>query len=421
MGENAGRLDVLTRQTPRIAAGASAAELTWDQMWHRANVLANSGMVRKAYEGKPEAIMYAGAKGAELGWSLVASLDFIDPIEGRAEVNAQGRLALIRQAGHEAEVLDGQCSDTIAVVRGRRRGSQDWHVVTWTIEEAETAGLRAEWVKRWVDGAPGRKGHYERVALRREGNTYVPAKFGQTELPEWAKKLIAEGKVECNDSWWNYPGDKLVARAASRLCRRHFSEVLIGRGLSLHTADEQGYETASDLDETAAEGVITARVVEDRDEEVIDGELIEQGEDTVMHQPLTENERAALLERERARMAEPGYRDTLETAPGDEDPKAKTAAPAEDRETLPSTSANEGAAGGPVVGSAAAPGPLPRLATGGVDWRDACKRHGVTQADLLRQAQEFAKGRALPVPETLAEITDEQLEADLTDWLGAPA
>jgi hypothetical protein len=77
--------------------------------------------------------------------------------------------------------------------------------------------------------------------------------------------------------------------------------------------------------------------------------------------------------------------------------------------------------GGGAGGSSAAqapPGPLlPRLPTGGVDWRHVCKQHGITQGDLLRQAQEFARGRDVPAPETLAEITDEQVIEDLREWL----
>lgn len=337
---------------------------------HRAGILANSGMVRKAYEGKPEAIMYAGAKGAELGWSLVASLDFIDPIEGRAEVNAQGRLALIRQAGHEAEVVDDQCDDTKAVVRGRRRGSQEWHYVTWTIEEAEKAGLRAEWVKKWVDGAPGRKGHYERVALRREGNGYVPAKFGQTELPDWAQKAIAAGKVECNDSWWNYPGDKLVARAASRLCRRHFSEVLIGRGLSLHTAEEQGYSTDSDLDETAV-----VSVTPDLDDEVVEAEVVE----------------------------EDAGAEIAVAPPGPVGDAEQTAAVA-DREN--------GGGEATVVGS---PPPAP----GPVDWREVAKQHGVTPASILVRARQIASAKGWAQPGAIEDVTDEQLVAAVLEGLAA--
>ena len=82
------------------------------------------------------------------------------------------------------------------------------------------------------------------------------------------------------------------------------------------------------------------------------------------------------------------------------DPEQTAAAPA-DRDNV---------AGEPVVGPAAAPGPI--------DWKEEAKRRGVRQADLLRRAQEFARGRSLPVPETLAEIEHVQLAADLMDWLG---
>lgn len=413
MGDNAGRLDVLTRQTParRPAAGASASELTWDQMLHRAQVLANSGMVRTAYAKKPEAIMYAGAKGAELGWSLVASLDFIDPIEGRAEVNAQGRLALIRQAGHEAEVVEEQCDETRAVVRGRRRGTEEWHYVTWTIEEADRAGLTAEWVEKWQETQSGKK-YPVKVPLKREGDTYVPAKFGQTVLPDWAKKAITEGQVKRNDGWWNYPGDKLVARAASRLCRRHFSEVLIGRGLSLHTAEEQGYETSSDLDETAAEGVIVARVIEDdQDDDVVDGEIVEQGEDVVVPGHATvappgpgteadDEELAAYIRWKRAGKPRDENGFIVDVPPTEEPERGQDNAVAEvvEPQTAPAPS-------GPVPG----------------EWRARAVEQGKGDALLLKKAREFAAERGVEgtaLPRTLDQVTDPADIARLEDWIG---
>lgn len=467
MGDQAGRLDVLSRQTPRVPAGAAAADLSFDAVMHRAKVLANSGMVPKTYADKPEAIVFATIYGAELGWSMVTSLRFIDPIEGRAEVNAQGRLALIREAGHEAEVVDSESDDKRATVRGRRHESKDWHVVTWTIEEADRAGLTAEWVKRWVDGSNGRKGYFERVYLRREGPGYVPAKFGQTELPDWALKAIAQGKVEHKDNWWNYPSDQLVARAASRLCRRHFSDVMIGHGVSLYTAEEQGHQVTSDLDETAAEGIIVSDgmsgMQDGQDDEITDAEIVEQGEDpgltppprstvTVpvdppLNPPELAGEQPEVYANRRRRanavMGEVGVKtddarhqlvhtstggatqstgrltawqveaivafcDRLkESKGGEQDGETRHASPKQPPFDHPATADRDNAGEGPVVGSPAAPGP---------DWREIARARRLPPGALLRQARDFADTRGLRLPASIDDVPGE-LDQDLAAWL----
>ena len=60
------------------------------------------------------------------------------------------------------------------------------------------------------------------------------------------------------------------------------------------------------------------------------------------------------------------------------------------------------------------PPPVP----GAVDWRALAKDHGVTVGGLLRKAREFAMARSLPQPAAIEEVTDEQVVADIMDWLG---
>lgn len=386
MGNQAGRLDALERVAPRLTpAVARAGELSLDDMWRQALILSKSGLVPKALKDNPEGVMLVGMRGAELGWSFATALDFIDVFEGRAVINAQGGLAVIRKAGHRARFVHEECNTEQAVIIGQRWERGEWgpeERITWTIEEAETAGLLDEWVEQYVKKPGDKWDSKEKFLLRREGNGYVPKKFGATTMPDWVKKAIADGQVKHKDNWWNYPSDQLKARVASRLRRNVFSDVMAAYGVDRYTAEEMGADTASDLDETAAEGVIVGPVVEDQGEDkgtdIVDGVLDEpeQGEDPG---PIPHT-------------IEPG-------AVGD----------------------NAGAA---VVGASTAPPPpgpaLPRPATGPVDWRELAKRHNVTVGGLFIRVRGHIEGQGLPAPAAIEEVTDEQLAEALVS-LGGPA
>lgn len=281
MGDNAGRLDVLTRQTPAPTPSvARAGDLSLDDMWRQALILSKSGLVPKALKDNPEGTMLVGMRGAELGWSFTTALDFIDVFEGRAVINAQGGLAVIRKAGHRARFVHEECDETQAVIIGQRREPDGWgpeERITWTIEEARTAGLLDEWVEQYVKKPGDKWDSKEKFVLRREGNGYVPGKFGATTMPAWVTKKIADGEVKHKDNWWNYPGDQLKARAAARLRRNVFSDVMAAYGVDRYTAEEMGATATGDLDETEAAGG-----AEDPDDDIADAELVEQGEDVVM-------------------------------------------------------------------------------------------------------------------------------------------
>ncbi len=176
-----------------------------------------------------------------------------------------------------------------------------------------------------------------------------------------------------------YTTDMLGWRALSRVVKRYAPEVMAGLA------------AAGAIPEPVIAGGQREQflVVEDPDDDdVVDGEIIEQGDDITMPpaEAGDDEELAAFIRWKRAGKPRDDNGFIVDVPAGVEPERTSV--------------------------------PLPRLATGGVDWKDACKRHGVTQADLLRQAQEFSRGRALPIPETLAEITDEQVQADLADWMG---
>jgi hypothetical protein len=56
--------------------------------------------------------------------------------------------ALVLSHGHEMELVDS--TPTVCVMRGRRKGSEAWQQVEWTIERAKQMKLteKAEWQKQ---------------------------------------------------------------------------------------------------------------------------------------------------------------------------------------------------------------------------------------------------------------------------------
>ena len=375
-GTHAGQLATLEHHTP---AGARASELDFGEMLRRAQVLAKTDLVVKALRGKPESIVLVGALGAELGIPFITALSEIHVIEGRPSPSAQMRLALVRRAGHEAEFLES--TDEHAVIRGRRRERRDdpngWVTVEWTMIQAQRAGLLDRWVERWENNRP------QKVIVGDRDGIFTPEERAQRGLPkvvpDWAQKLVDAGETKQKDNWVKYPADMLRARAASTLCRMAFSDVLAGLGAAPHTAEELGIEIAQDVDEPPAA----------EDEDIVDGEIVEpeQGED-------------------------PGL------TPAQMSEGAGATAPASSAQTAaggPEAVGDNGGAG-QVVGAPAAPSP-----PGPVDWRELAKTHGVTVGGLLIRARAFAEARDLPAPASIEDVTDEQLVADVMDWLGAPA
>lgn len=386
MGDNAGRLAVIEKQTP---AGARAEELSFGQMLKRAEVLARTELVPKALQGKPEAIVLVGAKGAELGVPFIASLTDIHVIEGSASPSAQLRLALLRRAGHEARFVESD--EEKAVIRGRRREYRDdpnaWVTVTWTIEQARKAGLLDVTYERWVPTESGKRRPMRWV----EGSTPEP--------PEWITKPDVE--VKRRENWWRYPAEMLRARAASALCRMEFSDVLSGLGVDPFTPEEHGLDVGQDVDEPVLRD-------EDHDDDVVDGEIVEQGEDVVIPGHATVAPPGPGTEADPDEWAE-FVRWKQAGEPRDENgyPVAVPPAVAQEPEGV-------GDNGAQVVGAAAPPSPGPG------DWPALAKAHGVTLAGLLRKGREFAEARGVPLPASIEEVTDEQVVADVMDWLGEP-
>ncbi len=336
-----------------------------------ANVLAASSLLRADLRGKVDDVRAIAITLHQLGVPpTIPNMNLAYVVKGRVEFEVRLWTALAARAGHEVWV-DADHEGATAYLR--RSDSGRTFSVTFTWDDAVRAGLNLTRTK--------------------------------------------EGKIVDSETYKKFPTDMLAWRALGRVVKRYAPEVIAGLADAGDTPVARPRPRPLPAD---PDGLYPAagRHYPETDE-IVDGEIVEQGEDVGIpgHAtaappgPGTEadpDEWAAFLQWKQA--GEPrdenGYPADVPA------PAQMSEGGGQAGETRPAPEVRPPS--GPIERTSA---PLPRLATGGVDWKDACKRHSVTQADLLRQAQEFSRGRALPVPETLAEITDEQVVADLADWL----
>lgn len=157
------------------------------QAWKLAEKIAATDFVPPALRGKPEAVLACILAGHEAGVSPMQALSKIHIIEGRPAMASELMRALVLQHGHELNYSD--VSTTSVTAEGRRKGSERWTRVTWTMDDAKRGGL--------------------------------------------------DGKT----NWRRWPRAMLIARATAELCRMIFPDVLAGIS---HTVEELSDGNVSD-------------------------------------------------------------------------------------------------------------------------------------------------------------------------------
>ncbi|MFE6716798.1 hypothetical protein ACFVDU_04320 [Streptomyces albidoflavus] len=139
-----------TDEQPATGAGNSPL-LLWAQEARQAAAVAQS-IARTSFagalKGKPEEVTAVILAGSELGLKPMAALKSIDVIQGTPALRSHAMRGLVLAAGHEIELVDSSAEH--CVMRGRRRGSETWQEVAWTIERAAQLGLtsKSEWKRQ---------------------------------------------------------------------------------------------------------------------------------------------------------------------------------------------------------------------------------------------------------------------------------
>lgn len=122
-----------------------------------AEAICRTSMVPSAYKGKPEEATAAILAGAELGLSPMASLRAFHNISGTPTPSAMTIRAVVLAAGHQVEIVES--TDQRAVVRGLRKGSDEWQTSVWDVP-------RAEALAQWKTNAMYRTNRAQMLAAR---------------------------------------------------------------------------------------------------------------------------------------------------------------------------------------------------------------------------------------------------------------
>lgn len=141
--------DLTTTEAPapkaNLSTGGPLAALvpqTLDDAFRLSKALSLAGdMVPKHFQGKPEMIMAAVLRGAEIGLAPMQALSNIAVINGRASIWGDALPALIQKAGHDIDSgIEGEGDQMVAWAEVTRNTGKVYRR-TFSVAEAKKAGL----------------------------------------------------------------------------------------------------------------------------------------------------------------------------------------------------------------------------------------------------------------------------------------
>lgn len=135
-----------TEPKPQIAAGGPLAALVpqnIEEAFRLSQALASAGdMVPKHFQGKPQEIMAAVMRGAEIGLMPMQALSNIAVINGRASIWGDALPALMQRAGHHLDcVIEGVGDDRMAVATLTRGDNGKVIARQFSVADAKKASL----------------------------------------------------------------------------------------------------------------------------------------------------------------------------------------------------------------------------------------------------------------------------------------
>jgi nucleotide-binding universal stress UspA family protein len=150
--------------TQQRAGWAMPAPTNMGEAMRMAELLANSTMVPKSYQGRPGDVLVAVQMGAELGLAPLQALQNIASVNGRPSVWGDAALALVQS--HPAYVshrewIEGEGEERAGYCAVTRRGSPE-HVQRFGVKEAKKAGL-------WGKAGPWQQYPDRMMVLRARG------------------------------------------------------------------------------------------------------------------------------------------------------------------------------------------------------------------------------------------------------------
>lgn len=168
-------------------AALSLSAMTPQDAWRFAEALAGSGMLPRQYQNNPASVLWALEYGRAIGLDVITTTQSVHVIQGRATASADLMASLTRRAGHRMRITS--TDDRAEVTIFRADDPEFPFVAVWDVEKAKKA------------------------------------------------KLLNK------DTWQQYQGSMLRARAISECVRMACPEVLHG---SIYTPEEVGANVDAD-------------------------------------------------------------------------------------------------------------------------------------------------------------------------------
>jgi hypothetical protein len=236
----------LVAHTPAPLAMTLPEKLRW------AGELAKADMLPKAYAAKPANMLLAIEYGEMLAVHPLTAVMQVHVIDGKPSQSAELMRAMVLSRGHKFRSKTNSSKSWVQIVRA---DDPDYPTeVEFTIEDANTAGLRDIWWERWTKNEEGRNRKVTWVAPSSMPPRPSPKELEDAGAPEWVRKQGPD-QARRRDPWWQYPQAMLFARATSAAVRAACPEVLMGIS---YTAEELGAQVDEDgnvLDVAEVRGV----------------------------------------------------------------------------------------------------------------------------------------------------------------------
>jgi len=112
-----------------------------DALGPTAVVAASSALAPDALRNRPQDALIVLMAGRELGFAPMQSLRMLSVIKGKVTLSADATVALVRKSGECVEWRCIETTPTRATYTTKRKGDTEPTVLTWTIEQAQRAGL----------------------------------------------------------------------------------------------------------------------------------------------------------------------------------------------------------------------------------------------------------------------------------------
>lgn len=156
-----------------------------EEAFSLAERISRSALVPQAYRGKPADAAIAMLYGAEMGMPPMSSLQRIVVINGKPSMDAQGMVAMIRQAGHS---VSGSVSIDGAKITGKRGDNGDEMTVEWGPDDAKRAGLNSQTYSKFPSDM-----YWARAVSQLGRRLFADVLLGVSYVPEEAAAIPTNG------------------------------------------------------------------------------------------------------------------------------------------------------------------------------------------------------------------------------------